>query len=141
MRTSEHVNKFRRGEKNPGGIPKVLWTENEVGMNGVFEIPFANNPKVHFLAIASDGSMGEGQSSGWEHVSIRARSLNAQNKMYERVPNWMEMCWLKELFWEDDECVVQFHPPKAAHVNTHPHVLHLWKFIGGVFPMPDKAYV
>lgn len=77
----------------------------------------------------------------WEHVSVRARSMNEKKKIYERVPNWMEMCWLKELFWNDDEAVIQFHPPKADHVNIHPNVLHLWKYRKADFPMPDKCYV
>lgn len=140
MRTTEHIEKYRK-TKSGQGIPDMMLTTAEDGMNGLFEIPFANNPKVHFLAIASDGMDENHVSVGWEHVSVRARSLNSKDKMYERVPNWMEMCWLKELFFKDEECVVQFHPPKVDHVNIHPHVLHLWRFTGGIFPQPDKMFV
>ncbi len=137
MRTPEHIEKYRKTKD----INPVLITSAADGMNGVFEIPFEHNPKIHFLAISSDGSEPDGHSVGWEHVSIRAGAMNEKGKRYERVPNWMEMCWLKELFWKDDECVVQFHPPKLDYVNLHPHVLHLWRFTGGIFPMPEKAFV
>jgi hypothetical protein len=55
---------------------------------------------------------------GWEHVSVSVDG---------RVPNWQEMCFVKNLFWSDEECVVQFHPPKSEYVNLHPYCLHLWK--------------
>ena len=40
-----------------------------------------------------------------------------------------------------DECVVQFHPPKSEYVNLHPYCLHLWKKIGGTFETPPKIFV
>ncbi len=57
-------------------------------------------------------------SHGWEHVSVSAP---------DRCPTWGEMCTVKDLFWKDDEMVVQFHPPKANYVNCHPYTLHLWR--------------
>ena len=54
----------------------------------------------------------------WEHVSVSHRG---------RCPSWEEMRDVKDLFWAEDECVVQFHPPKSEYVNIHPYVLHLWK--------------
>lgn len=68
------------------------------------------NFKLVIIASDNDG--------GWEHVSVSLK---------HRCPNWDEMCFIKSLFWEDDECVVQFHPPKKEYVNVHPHCLHLWK--------------
>lgn len=47
--------------------------------------------------IASAGDLPE--SGGWEHVSISLQT---------RPPNWQEMAFVKDLFWEDDECVLQF---------------------------------
>ena len=55
---------------------------------------------------------------GWEHVSVSTQ---------HRTPNWAEMCFVKDLFWEDEETVIQFHPPKSQYVNCHPHCLHLWR--------------
>lgn len=83
--------------------------------------------------MASDGDgMTEWHHMAWEHVSI---------SMPNRCPVWEEMCWIKSLFWRDDECVVQFHPPDAEYVNNHAHCLHLWKPIGVEIPLPPSLAV
>jgi hypothetical protein len=68
------------------------------------------------LMLAVDGSRPE--AAGWEHVSVSLR---------HRCPQWDEMCSVKELFWDEHETVIQFHPAKSEHVNCHPNSLHLWK--------------
>ena len=57
-------------------------------------------------------------SSGWEHVSVSCKN---------RAPNWPEMAFVKDLFWAENETVIQFHPPRSVYVNNHPHCLHLWR--------------
>lgn len=84
------------------------------------------------IIIASDGS----EEVPWEHVSLRARDYKG-----ERTPTWAEMCRIKDMFWDDEECVVQYHPPKSDYVNNHPHVLHLWKPIGIEIPRPPSIAV
>ena len=69
---------------------------------------------------------------GWEHVSVSLRN---------RCPTWDEMCLVKDIFWMDDECVVQFHPPKNEYINVHPYCLHLWKKIGEKADLPPKEFV
>ena len=71
-------------------------------------------------------------AGGWEHVSVSLRN---------RCPTWDEMCLVKDIFWRDDECVVQFHPPKSEYVNLHPYCLHLWKKIGEAVELPPKSFV
>lgn len=68
----------------------------------------------------------------WEHVSARAQI---------GVPNWREMSWLKGVFWEPEETVVQFHPAESEYVNTHPDVLHLWRCPSAPFVLPPRAAV
>jgi hypothetical protein len=51
------------------------------------------------------------------------------------------MCFVKDLFWDEEECVVQFHPPKSKYVNHHTRCLHLWKQIGVVVPMPPTKLI
>ena len=41
---------------------------------------------------------------GWEHISIDGK---------HRMPTWDEMCELKDMFFDEDECCVQYHPPKS----------------------------
>lgn len=43
--------------------------------------------------------------------------------------------------WGEEECVVQFHPPRSEYVNRHPYCLHLWKKIGEEYETPPKEYV
>lgn len=88
-----------------------------------------------FQIIAADG-----EDTGWEHVSMTV-SYRVGYKHKSRMPTWEEMCWLKSMFWEDDECVVQFHPPKSEYVNNHSKCLHLWKCVNAEFPIPDSILV
>lgn len=69
---------------------------------------------------------------GWEHVSVSFTT---------RCPTWDEMCKIKDVFWNDDECVIEYHPPKSEYVNIHPYCLHLWRKCGENFELPPKWYV
>lgn len=77
------------------------------GNNGMFLCKVAHGQSLR--VIASDGG-------GWEHVSVSRT---------DRCPTWKEMCQVKDLFWDDTDCVVQYHPPKSDYVNNHPYCLHL----------------
>ena len=69
---------------------------------------------------------------GWEHVSVSRRS---------RCPSYEDMCWAKEQFWDDDQCAMQLHVPKADHVNCHPYCLHLWRPLEAEIPRPPAIHV
>lgn len=77
-------------------------------------------------------SSGPDHEHGWEHVSVSTK---------DRTPSWEEMCWVKGQFWEDDEAVMQLHPPKANYVNNHSHCLHLWRPLWAVIPLPPPLLV
>lgn len=66
----------------------------------------------------------------WDHVSVSLR---------DRCPTWEEMCWIRSLFFEDEETVIQFHPPKSQYINAHPYCLHLWRPTQTVLPLPPKG--
>lgn len=72
----------------------------------------------------------------WEHVSVAPF-----DRKY--TPNWDDMCWLKELFFRDDEVAVQFHPPKSEYVNNLGNCLHLWRLASSTnyMPMPPSWMV
>ena len=91
--------------------------------HGAFRIPCGNNNFLH--VIVSDGP-------DWEHVSATTPF---------RCPTWAEMCRLKDLFWAENEVVMQLHPPKSDYVNLHPYCLHLWRPINDTIPLPPLAYV
>src|SRR6266496_309535 len=92
--------------------PKLASTSKD-GNNGVFII---NSPENgwQLALICSDEE--------WEHVSVHAFKNNKQ-----RIPTWKEMCFVKDLCWDDEDVVVQFHPRKSNYVNIHPNILHLWR--------------
>lgn len=43
------------------------------------------------------------------------------------MPSWEDMCMIKDIFFREDEAVIQIHPPKSEYVNNVPNCLHLWK--------------
>ena len=81
------------------------------------------------LKILCSGTDAE---NGWEHVSV------SRDK---HPPNWQEMCFVKKLFWGDDEAVMQLHPPSRDYVNHHPNCLHLWRPLRDAIPLPPSILV
>jgi hypothetical protein len=103
-------------------------SDESYGFNGLFEFALAGEPR-RIRVIASDGV-------GWQHVSV---SFGAGSKT---CPSWELMCRIKDLFFEPEDCVVQFHPPRSQYVNNHPRCLHLWRCIdGSTFPTPPAILV
>ncbi|MBE0434833.1 MAG: hypothetical protein IBX56_03405 [Methylomicrobium sp.] len=90
------------------------------GNNGAFAVK-SLKIRHELFCIASDGM-------GWEHVSVSTKT---------RCPNWEEMNCIKNLFWDKEDTVIQFHPPESDYVNTHPYCLHLWRPINQQIPRPE----
>lgn len=105
----------------------ILGSDDSLGNNGLFHIPFEEGIIAHVLA--SDGR-------GWEHVSVHIVENGKQE-----TPTWDEMCAIKDIFWDDEDCVVQYHPPKSQYVNHHEHVLHLWRSTEFEFTVPDPILI
>lgn len=95
------------------------------GPNGRFRIECNG---VMLLVLASNGM-------GWEHVSVSVLTGK------KRCPTWEEMVFIKDLFWDPEEIVVQFHPRHSMYVNFHPYVLHLWRETGKDFNAPPSILV
>jgi len=94
---------------------------------GVFRV-LCPKTKEWLAIIASDGT----EEIPWDHVSVSTRT---------RVPTWDEMCWVKDQFFEPEECVVQYHPPASTYVNIHPFCLHLWRPHRLFIPVPPLTAV
>lgn len=109
----------------------VMGSDSSYGNNGAFEIPHYKIANYSIFCIASDGE-------GWQHVSV---SLSSTERKVERCATWEEMCFVKSLFWDDEESVMQLHPPKSQWVNNHPYCLHLWKPTDKEIPLPDSMMV
>lgn len=94
--------------------------------NGAFTVKAPSGRRLNILI--SDGL-------GWDHVSVSLAGNLAT------APSWAEMCWVKELIFEPQECVVQYHPPQSSYVNVHPGCLHLWRPQTGRLLMPPVSLV
>ena len=74
-------------------------------------------------------------SFGWEHVSVDGK---------KHTPDWDEMCQVKDMFFCEDECCIQYHPAKEHYVNHAPHCLHIWRPVekhAGPLPVPPDIFV
>ncbi len=92
------------------------------GNNGAFEWGTLSG---HIRTIASNGQF-------WEHVSV---------SFHYRCPSWKEMCIVKDIFWDEEDCVIQYHPPKSEYVNNHKYCLHLWRPTNEIIPRPPTWMV
>lgn len=105
--------------------------------------------RIIFEASGEDGGMGWipgldrkkpsraacvvwSRGCGWDHVSVSFK---------DRCPTWEEMCVVKDIFFEPEECCVEYHPPQSEYVNNHPFCLHIWKPQDQEIPSPPAWMV
>lgn len=107
-----------------------MGSDDSYGNCGTFRVSIPTPDRTRTfpaIAIASD-------QEGWEHVSVVLEGR-------KRTPNWDEMSYIKSLFWDEEDWVVQFHPAKSSYVNNHPYCLHLWRSTDQRMPNPDSILV
>jgi hypothetical protein len=117
MKISDKAEEFRKSKghyKSQTGDPY-----------GWFEIPYKSTT-LHVLACGADDFLP------WDHVSVSTSN---------RCPNWDEMCFVKDLFFDEKETVVQFHPKKSEYVNRMPYCLHLWRDTRAEHVLPPNFMV
>ena len=102
--------------------------------------------RINVLKVSFDGGSGiiqmplwEGtviwsNGAGWEHCSVAPRALRI-------IPSWDDMCRLKDIFFYDDEEVIQIHPKKNMYVNNMPNCLHLWRCTYKDMVLPPSVLV
>ena len=93
------------------------------GIIGLIKLPDSGKASV----VASWGG-------GWDHVSVAPR------KTYN-IPTWADMCYIKDLFFKEEEVVIQIHPAKSTYVNLKENCLHLWRPQYKEIPTPPILYV
>lgn len=113
--------------------PGPLMSDHTYGNNGAFTLP-SPEPGWALRLLASDEPLRG--SIPWEHVSV-----SAYRGVRIRVPTWKEMSFVKDVFWDEDDVVMQLHPAKQDYVNHHPAVLHLWRPVGVAIPTPPSDMV
>lgn len=117
---NQRIERFRvvHGELASG--PGTNW--------GCFAVNYRNRVCLNVISSGSDSEYG------WEHVSV---SVSGE----QRLPTWDEMAFVKELFWDDEETVLQFHPKRSEYVNYHKYVLHMWRKNGVDHETPPAILV
>lgn len=85
--------------------------------------------------IASAGDVADKdfpKGTRWDHVSV---------SLENRTPTWEEIAWIKSLFFDEEECAIEYHPPKSKYVNVTATTLHIWRPLDVVIPMPPMECV
>lgn len=95
---------------------------------GMFVVLGPCGRELRVLASPGDESIG----IDWEHVSV---------SLPNRCPNWPEMNFIKDLFWDAEETVMQLHPPKSRWISQHQFCLHMWRPTSVDIPLPPDITV
>lgn len=113
----------------------MLATTDANGPNGMFMCHSLKFKGVVLRVVASDASHPNFAAMNiprWEHASVSTPT---------RCPTWEEMCWIKSLFWEPEEAVMQLHPPESEWISNHKYCLHLWRPLDVEIPRPPSMMV
>ncbi|MCL1786290.1 MAG: hypothetical protein FWG39_04065 [Alphaproteobacteria bacterium] len=95
--------------------------------NGYFYIPMPQDNSVIMRVFATN-------EAGWDHVSVSLKDV-------ERCPTWEEMCFIKDLFFDKTETVIQYHPAESDYVNNDKYCLHMWRPQTETLPIPPSIKV
>lgn len=105
-----------------------LSSDETYGCNGAFYIPLTDKTSKKIIYVTVFCSNGY----GWEHVSV---------SLMKKTPSWEQMCKIKNLFWDEEDTVIQYHPAESDYVNYHPRCLHLWRPINAEIPKPPTYMI
>jgi len=95
------------------------------GTCGLFRIRSPIDSAVMTVIASSD--------DGWDHVSV---------SRVKRIPTWMEMSYVKTMFFRENETAMELHVPASQHISFHPNCLHLWRPNDGLeIPRPPSWMV
>lgn len=105
-------------------LPKNYRVHPVLGLNS-FLVP-CNFVKLAVLASIDTDDNG----IKWEHVSVSLKN---------RLPTWQELKFIKMLFWDPEDEVIQFFPPQSQYVDVQKNCLHLWRPINVDLPWRKKS--
>lgn len=107
--------------------------EGEDGFGGtVYMITYKNGKPIIDLKPEKTLHFIFSWGCGFEHLSVSTPV---------RCPTWEQMCFMKDIFWRDDEVCMQLHPKKEDYVDNMPYCLHIWRPIDKEIPTPPSVMV
>jgi len=122
-------------KKLPPGVEKgrlrtgLMKSDSSYGMNGFFMLSRKGSVLAVMVSDGKDWEKGGMTGEPWEHVSV---------SLQHRCPSWNEMEYVKRLFWEPWETVMQIHPSLPEYVDCCATCLHLWKPMRTKIPTPPR---
>lgn len=108
----------------------------EPTIDGMYQIP---HPWIDYYFIF----VRFNTTDGWEHAMAYLKKLAEPDKSKKVVAvtrslTWEETCLVKDLFWDPEECTVQFHPPMSHYVAPK-HATNIWKPQSLPLPVPTAV--
>ena len=104
--------------------PEQYRVQSVYGLNSFF-VPFNGKTLAVCASVDTDD-----KGIKWEHVSVSLKN---------RLPTWQELKFIKMLFWDPEDEVLQFFPPQSEYINVHKNCLHLWRPINVDLPWRKKS--
>lgn len=108
------------------------------------ELKSAEGERNGFFAVKIDNLLmamvivTDGEQTGWERVSVHIRQYRKDGKIFtSRLPTFLEMEMIKQLFFAPDAVVMQLHLPGAPLNNK---VLTLWRPVRETIPTPPEIF-
>lgn len=87
---------------------------------------------VHSVKASDKCLVSLTKIKGWEHLSVSHKN---------KIPSWMCMQEMKELFFNDNEECFQIHPKADDYVNNSEYTLHIWRPVEGMTQIPPSVLV
>ena len=108
----------------------LIKKEGEDGFGGtVYPIKYKNGKPVPSNKYEDMLNFIFSWGCGFEHLSVSTPV---------KCPTWEQMCFMKDIFWSEEEVCMQLHPKKSEYVNNMPYCLHIWKPINQEIPTPPS---
>ena len=99
-------------KKTPGIVIKK---EGPDGFGGsVFPIEYKNGKVKVIKNIDKVLHFIFSWGCGFEHLSVSTPI---------KTPTWEQMCFMKDIFWGENEVCMQLHPKKEDYVNNMPSIM------------------
>jgi len=102
----------------------------KLGGEGIGQFKFRDDLTLRLFHVEYSRELG------WDRVIVQLVARNAKEHQHPTPPTWADMCYIKDIFFNESETVVQYHASSDAHLNIHANVLHLWRLQDGCFPTP-----
>lgn len=114
--------------KNTTGL--CIKKEGQDGFGGtVYKITYKNGKPMPSTKYEDTLNFIFSWGCGFEHLSVSTPV---------KCPTWEQMCFMKDIFWDEEEVCMQLHPKKSEYINNMPYCLHIWKSIDKEIPTPPS---